>query len=86
MKGKLFEKQWVNEPISVACEVLSGNGFCGKPTTYAYPAMNRGWQSLCHEHAQKHLPHAIPITELVMQGQILIKRDQPSTRKSKRAK
>lgn len=56
-------------PLSATCEHWpSGPAMCGDPTCYAYPAMNGGWMALCHDHGQKHLPHAFHVTTLVLAG------------------
>lgn len=56
-------------PLSATCEHYpGGHEACGKPTCYAYPAMNNGWMALCHDHGQKHLPHVSHVTVLVLAG------------------
>jgi hypothetical protein len=43
--------------------------FCDKATVAAYPAMGGGWQTLCAEHATKHLPDgAYSAVELITKG------------------
>lgn len=69
---------WTTAPISCTCERLDAlkDGihkvpkFCGKPTTYAYPAMGGGWMPLCEEHGRQHLPHAFHIDDLVRSGEV----------------
>jgi hypothetical protein len=58
--------------VSPRCEVVTNIDavrtkeewtFCGQPSTHYYPTKN-GTQSLCEQHAQKHLPnHAWKIGE-----------------------
>ena len=69
--------EWITAPISSTCEVWAPrpnrwgqNKFCHKPATHAYPAVNVGWMSLCHEHAKQH-PEAMLITELIEKGETL---------------
>ncbi len=73
----------MQEPLSTTCEHMPrGSAACGKPTCYAYPAMGRGWMALCHEHGQKHLPHAHHVTTLVLAGvklRPLASEQQPQT-------
>jgi hypothetical protein len=82
MKKKIIIPEWRTAPISSTCEFHDG-GFCGNPTTHAYPAMGGGWMSLCYEHAQQHLPQIQPITELFLAGETIIKRDQETENRMK---
>lgn len=77
-KTKPQEAPWTTRPISTTCEKITARGvagthemecFCGKPTSYAYPAMGGGWMALCEEHGKKHLPHISPIADLIKSGE-----------------
>lgn len=75
LRGKAIMKteKWTTRPISPTCEVLRGksglSGFCGDPTSYAYPAHGGGWMSLCFRHGQKHLPQIKTIEQLLSEGE-----------------
>ena len=69
----LPKADWKTEPVSCTCEVMVGGSvqqpeFCGKSTVKAYPAIVRGWQTLCVEHARKH-PEAFDVYELIKNGE-----------------
>lgn len=63
---------WHDAPISPTCECRLSGKACGAPTAWAYKAMGNGWMPLCHEHGQKHLPHAQHITTLILAGHTLL--------------
>ena len=68
------DSTWQNAPISATCEVVSSDTdytVCGEPSAYAYPAMGRGWMSLCRKHALKHHPHCASIPRLISEGETL---------------
>jgi len=57
MKATLDGRRYT---VPARCEVAisvsdSGTIFCGEPTTHFYPAMGGGVQSLCAEHAKRHI-------------------------------
>jgi hypothetical protein len=63
-------KTWLNKPISQVCETfISPSKQCASPTAYAYKVRRSGWMSLCQLHAASHLDIAIPIDELINNGE-----------------
>ncbi len=68
---------WKTAPISPTCEHLDALAhginkvpiFCGRPTSYAYPAHGSGWMPLCKACARPHHPHIFRIDDLIKAGE-----------------
>lgn len=65
---------WTTAPISSTCELRTFLPFgkqeqCEQATSYAYPAHGGGWMALCECHGKKHLPHIMPIEDLINAGE-----------------
>lgn len=58
---------WKTKPISRTCE--AENGLCGKRTTHAYKAHGGGWGAICSEHVAVHAEYAIPVAQLLEEGE-----------------
>lgn len=73
----LPKPDWRTEPISCTCEIvmrwnhhdgIKEPVFCNAATVKVYPAMGRGWQSLCAGHARKHT-EAFDACEVIASGE-----------------
>ncbi len=69
---------WVTAAISPTCEKMEAGChttnstvpiFCGRPTSYAYPAHGRGWMALCAPCARPHHPEIFRIEDLIKAGE-----------------